>query len=187
MKKHLSYFVLIIMLANACSPVVDITKKETTTKPKSFQYYKDKIAILNFENENLTESDSIKNKIANEISASSKQNFDAVIFNANNFSRSMLTSSNAELSFLNILRFAGDLAHSNGLDFFIEINFDELNRLNFPLAQNVAIKNNFNKLVKNCEFDGFYFSGINISSKDEINQTVFVHCIVNFRQHLCFI
>lgn len=169
MKKHLGYFALIIMLATACSTVVDITKKETATKPKSFQYYKDKIILLNFENENLTESDSIKNKIANEISASSKQNFDAVIFNANNFSKSLLTSSNAELSFLNILQFAGDLAHSNGLDFFIEINFNELNRSNFPPSRNAAIKNNFNKFVKNCGIDGFYFSGINFLSKDDNN------------------
>ncbi|MBI5809023.1 MAG: hypothetical protein HZA74_11545, partial [Ignavibacteriales bacterium] len=169
MKKHLGYFALIIMLATACSTVVDITKKETATKPKSIQYYKDKIILLNFENESLTESDSVKNKIANEITASSKQNFDAVIFNANKFSKSLLTSSNAELLFLNILQFAGDLAHSNGLDFFIEINFNELNRSNFPPFQNAAIKNNFNTLVKNCGIDGFYFSGINFLSKDDNN------------------
>lgn len=169
MKKHLGYFALIIMLATACSTVVDVAKKETATKPKSFQYYKDKIVLLNFENENLTESDSVRNKIANEITASSKQNFGAVIFNANNFSKLMLTSSNAELTFLNILRFAGDLAHSNGLDFFIEINFNELNRSNFPPSRNAAIKNNFNMLVKNCEINGFYFSGINFLSKDDNN------------------
>ena len=169
MKKHLGYFTLIIMLVTACSTVVDVAKKETETKPKSFQYYKDKIVLLNFENENLTESDSVRNKIANEITAASKQKFDAVIFNANNFSQSILTSSNAELSFLNILRFTGDLAHSNGLDFFIEINFNELNRSNFPSSRNAAIKNNFNMLVKNCEIDGFYFSGINFLSKDDNN------------------
>jgi len=169
MKKYLCYFSLIIMLATACSTVVDITKKETTTEPKSFQYYKDKIVLLNFENWTLTESDSIKNKIANDITASSKQNFDAVIFNANNFSKSILNSPKAKLASLNIIRSASELAHTNGLDFFIEINFNELNRSNFSPSQTVAIKNNFNILVKNCEIDGFYFTGINFLSKDDNN------------------
>ncbi|MFA5803288.1 MAG: N-acetylmuramoyl-L-alanine amidase [Melioribacteraceae bacterium] len=180
MKKHLGYFALIIMLATACSTIVDVAKKETVTKSKSFQYYKDKILFLNFENENLTESDTIKNKIADGITAAAKQNFDAVIFNANNLSKSLLTSSIAELTFINILRFAGDLAHSNGLDFFIEINFSELNRSTFPPFRNMIIKNNINMLVKNCEFDGFYFSGINLSSKDDndLFEDIVVECMM---------
>lgn len=169
MKKYLSYTLLIILVAAACSTVVDVAKKETVTEPKSYQYYNDKIALLDFGNGNLTESDSVKNKIADEITAASKQNFDAVIFNSNNFSLSLLNSSNAKLASLNILRFAGELAHSNGLEFFIEINFNELNRANFSSFQKAAIKNNFHSLVKDCELDGFYFTGIDFSSNDDNN------------------
>ena len=169
MKKYLSYFLLIILVATACSTVVDVTKKETVTKPKPFRYYKDKIALLDFGNWNLTKSDSVKNKIANEITAASKQNFDAVIFNSNNFSQSILNSSSAKSTSLNIIRFAGELADSNGLKFFIEIDFNELNRSNFSSSLNAAIKNNFNMLVKNCELDGLYFTGIDFSSKEGDN------------------
>lgn len=169
MNKCLVFFTLILMLANACSPVIDVTKEERVTKPKSAQYYKDKISLLNFENWTLIESDSVINKIENEITAASKQNFDAIIFNANSISRLMFNSSNAKLASLNMIRFASELAHTNGLDFLIEINFTELNRSNLSPSQTVAIKNNFNTLVKNCEIDGFYFTGINFVSKDDNN------------------
>lgn len=158
-----------MMLATACSTSVDVAKKETATKPSSPQYFKDKISVINFENEDLTESDLVKNKIANEISASAKQNYDAVIFKANNLSKLMLTSSNSEFTFPNILKYASEQAHSNGLVFSIEIDFNALNKSAVSSFRNAVIKNNFNKLVKNCELDGFYFSGINFSSKDDNN------------------
>ncbi len=169
MKKYISCFSLIMIIATACSTSVDVTTKETVTQPARSQYFKDKISVINFGNENLTASDSARQKIINEILASAKQNYDAVIFKAINLSKLMLASSSSELIFPDIIKYASELAHSNGLEFFIGIDFNELDRSVIPSSRNTVIKNNFNKLVKNCELDGFIFNGINISSKDDNN------------------
>lgn len=159
MKKYIVSFSLIMVFATACSTSVEVVKKETATKLSAPLYFKDKISLINLGDEDLTASDLIKNKIANVISGSANQNFDAVIFKSNNLSKLMLSSSNSEFTFPNIIKYVCELSHSNGLDFFIEISFNKLNRS--------AVKNNFNRLVKSCELDGFYFSGINFSSKDD--------------------
>lgn len=169
MKKYISCFSLIMIIATACSTGVDVAKKEIATKPSNSQYFKDKISVLDFGNEDLIVSDLTKDKITNEILTLSKQNSDAVIFKSNNLSKLMLTSSDSEFTFPHIIQYACEQAHSNGLDIFIGIDFNELNRSATSSSRNVAIKNNFNKLVKYCELDGFYFSGINISLKDDNN------------------
>ncbi|NJD21491.1 MAG: N-acetylmuramoyl-L-alanine amidase [Melioribacter sp.] len=169
MKKYIGCLSLIMIIATACSTGVDVAKKEIATKPINSQYFKDKISVLDFGNENLIVSDLTKNKITNEILTLSKQNPDAVIFKSTTFSKLMLTSSNSEFISQDIIKYASELAHSNGLEFFIAIDFNYLDRLAASPALTASIKNNFNRLVKNYEFDGFYFYGIDFSSKDDNN------------------
>jgi len=169
MKKYIGCFSLIMIIATACSTGVDVAKKDMVTTPINPQYFKDKISVLDFGNENLIVSDLTKNKITNEILTLSKQNPDAVIFKSTTFSKLMLTSSNSEFISPDIIKYACELAHNNGLEFFIAIDFNYLDRSAVSPTLTASIKNNFNILVKNCEFDGFYFYGINFSSKDDNN------------------
>lgn len=169
MKKYLGYIFLIILIATACSNVVDVARKDQEKKSKSVQNYKDKIALIDYGNENLTQNDSIKNKIARDITAASEQNYDGVIFNSNNISHSLLNSSDAKPNIMNIIRFAGETARNYGLHFFLAINFNESKSASLSTAQRVEVKNNFSKLVKNCEIDGYYFEGINFLSVEDSN------------------
>ncbi|GEM_PF-1144630 len=178
MKKYLVLASLILFFVTACSTIVDVAKKETETKSKPFQYYQDKISLLNFENIDFTDSDSLKNKIATKLIEVSKLNYDAVLFSSNSFSQIMLSSSNIKSSLLNNMLYAAELASKNGLTFLIEINFTELDKSTLSQNQIVVIKNNFYTLVKNCAIDGFYFKGINFSSKDDYNlfEDIVVEC-----------
>lgn len=169
MKIHLGFASLIILFVTSCTSVVDVAKKELEIKTKPFQDYKDRIKLIDFGNEDLDQNDSIKNKITREITAAAAQNFDAVILNSNNLSKSLLSSTNAELKQLNSVRYAGDLARKLGLNLFIAINFNESKSAPFSAAQRVEVKNNFSMLVKNCEIDGYHFEGINFLSAEDSN------------------
>lgn len=168
MKKRLVVFVLILVLVSACSSIVDVTKIESESKISSHNY-QDKIALLSYAAGELTDPDSLKNKIAENIAGISKQNFDAIIFSSNAIPELLMTSPLGNSSHIKNILYAANLAANNNLYFIIEINIGELNRNNLTPDQKVAVKENARSLVKLCDLNGFYFSGINFSSKDDTN------------------
>ena len=155
MKKCVTLFTFFISLNIVCSSSLSAQKL-------SFDYYKDKTALLNLSSEKAFTAAEIKDKIESGIATAVQQNYDAVIFRANFFSQAVLNSLNKESAF-KIVKEASALAVKNNLFFLIEINFGKIAKT----ANLVDIKNNINAFVKNTELDGLYFSGIDFNSEVE--------------------
>lgn len=155
MKKWFTFFTLFISLYAFCSSFLSAQKL-------SFDVYKDKVALLNLSGEKAFTAAEIKDKIESGIALAKQQNSDAVVFSANFFSQAVLNSLNKDSAF-KIVKEASALAAKNNFFFFIEINFEKIAKT----AKLVDIKNNISAFVKNTEFDGLYFSGIDFSSEAE--------------------
>lgn len=168
MKKWFSLFILFISLYAFCPTSLSAQKL-------SFDFYKDKIEMLNLSSEKAFTAAEIKDKIASGIATAVQHNSDAVIFSANFFSQAVLNSLNKDSAF-KIVKEASALAIKNNLFFFIEINFAKIAKT----AKLVDIKNNISAFVKNTELDGIYFSGIDfaLEVENDLLENLIVECMI---------
>ncbi len=155
MKKWTTTFIIIFSF-------VAFTFSLYAAKKLSFNFYKDKIALINLSSEKALTASEIKAKIESDIASAKVQNSDAVLFSANFLSQAILNSLNKESAF-KITEFAAELAEKNNLFFFVEINFDKLNKV----SKQVDIKKNISELVSRTELSGLYFSGIDFASETD--------------------
>ncbi|MFA7419651.1 MAG: N-acetylmuramoyl-L-alanine amidase [Melioribacteraceae bacterium] len=168
MKKWIAFFTLFISLIACCPFLLGADKL-------SFDFYKDKIALINLSSDKALTAVEIKNKIESGIASAKLQNSDAVIFNANFLSQAILNSLNKESAF-KITEQASELAESNNLFFFVEINFDKLNKA----SRLVDIRKNISELVTKTELSGLYFSGIDFASEadNDLLEELLVECLI---------
>ncbi|KAF0214461.1 MAG: hypothetical protein FD178_2416 [Ignavibacteria bacterium] len=168
MKKWFTFFTLFVSFYAFCSSSLSAQKL-------SFDFYKDKIALLNLSGDKAFTAAEIEDKIESGIASAKQQNSDAVIFSANFLSQAVLNSLNKDSAF-KIVKEASALAVKNNLFFFIEINFEKIAKT----AKLVDIKNNISAFVKNTELDGLYFSGIDFNSEAEndLLENIIVECMI---------
>jgi N-acetylmuramoyl-L-alanine amidase len=156
---------LLLFLTFACSTVY-IPSQNKVPSIERPDHYKDRIYFLKLEKSDTSQWDKIKDKVTEEFNSISKQNYDAVIYGFNTF-QWMSSPSSDHLTYLELVSIAGELAHQNGIRLLLDINLEENNKREISPSELVTIKNNTYQLVKNCNLDGFYFSGIDFSSVKE--------------------
>lgn len=164
MKKFAALPLLLFFLI-ACSTANIPGNKKILLENRN-EYYSDRIYFLKIEDWDHSQPVIIRNRLADEISNISKQNYDAVIFSSSIFER-FLRPPVCDSTFMEFISFAGESAHSSNIQFLLNIDLSGNLELNQP--ELLTIKNNLHQLVKYTSIDGFYFTGIDFSSSIAID------------------
>ncbi len=166
MKKFTALPLLLLFLI-ACS-TANIPNDRQVLPEKINEYYSDRIYFLKFEDGNQSHPEILRNRIVDEISTLSKQNYDAVIFSYNTFER-FLQSPISDSTYLELISFAGKTTQNNKMQFLLNIEFSGNRSTELNQHELTAIKKNLHQVVKYSSLDGFYFTGLDFSSSNAID------------------
>lgn len=127
-------------------------------------YFKDKIRYLDLNNIDLTKPDTIKNFSNREVFHAVQNNIDAVVLGLDDISKMIGNPGITFKKTLSIVKTFSDLLQKNNIKLFIEIKFDLVASKVLSQGMDQQQIDNLNSLISRTELEGFYFSGINLSS-----------------------
>jgi len=149
MKRYISFFALLQFILFPIYAQNNVTNK----------FFNDKIEYISF-----SSSDEVVEKIESFIKRAKENGAEVIIFNLTSLTNALIGNDKTNKQF-DVLKTSSATSKKHNFFFFLNIDFSSIS----GIKQAEVVLKNFKRITKETEFDGFCFTGLDLSSNTNLD------------------